>query len=69
MKAGEVLLLMRRVFSDNVLLDVNQIDQLRRLLDAHEELIREHCAKIAEEAIEDHAEAREIAAAIKKGVL
>lgn len=66
MTAGEVVSLMRRVFGGNVLLDLEQIEQLRRLLEAHEADVRERCAQIAEAGMEDSAEAQLIAAAIRE---
>ena len=66
MTAGEVVALMRRVFGGNVLLDAAQVAQLQRLLEAHEADVRERCARIAEEGMEDSAEAQLIAAAIRE---
>lgn len=66
MTAGEVVALMRRVFGGNVLLDLEQIEQLRRLLEAHEADVRERCARIAEEGMENSITAQLIAAAIRE---
>ncbi len=65
MTAGEVIALMRLVFTGNVMLDVNQVEQLRRLLEAHEAQVREQCAQIAERD-SDSPEAALIAAAIRE---
>ena len=65
MTAGEVVALMRRAFAGNVMLSVEQIDQLRRVLELHESDVRERCALIAEAGMEDVPEAALIAAAIR----
>ena len=61
---ADVLELMRRVFSERVLLDVHQLEQLQKLLEAHEQQIRERCALIAEQHIHDSGEAHDVAQAI-----
>lgn len=60
----EVLSLMRRVYGNNVLLDVEQLEQLRRVLELQEALVRERCAQIAERD-SDSIESKLIAAAIR----
>ena len=65
MTAGEVVALMRRAFTGNVMLSVDQVDQLRRVLELHESDVRERCALIAEAGMEDVPEAALIAAAIR----
>ena len=65
MTAGEVVALMRRAFTGNVMLSVDQVDQLRRVLELHESEVRERCALIAEAGMEDVPEAALIAAAIR----
>lgn len=67
MTAGEVVALMRRAFrADNVLLDIEQIEQLRNLLELHEAEVRERCARIAETGMENSVDAALIAAAIRE---
>lgn len=60
----EVLALMRRVYGNNVLLDVEQLEQLRTVLELHESDVRERCARVAEQD-SDSLEAKLIAAAIR----
>ena len=60
----EVLALMRRVYGNNVLLDVEQLEQLRTVLELHESDVREQCAQIAEKDSES-LESKLIAAAIR----
>ena len=66
MTMGEVVTLVRRIYGDEtLLLDPFALEMLRNLLEAHESDVRERCAVVAEQGMEDSLEAQLIAAAIR----
>lgn len=66
MTLGEVVMMVRRSYGDEtLLLDPFALEMLRNLLELHEADVRERCAVIAEQGMEDCLEAQLIAAAIR----